>query len=370
VNSSEQRRAIVVGAGIGGLTAALALRRAGLDVVVVEREPRLREVPAAVALGPGAVEILRGLGLGEAVEAVGSASEAATVRTWRGRQLAAASPPLLVVQRQFLHTLLDGALDPDPVRLGARVVRVSQRERRATLHLADRSWLSADFVVGADGAHSVVRAHLADEPHARYSGFTAWQGIAPLRSAAAADLDPGVLYGPGATFGIARLPGHQAYWWATAYTPWRERDARTEQPELLARFREWEALVPMLVESTPSSGIVRTPLFARAPLRSLALGRVALLGDAAHPMLPVLAQGASQAIEDAAALAEAVAETAHTQEALDLYSARRLRRTNATARRSQRAARISHLRNPVAVALRNAAARVAPTLATPHREAA
>jgi 2-polyprenyl-6-methoxyphenol hydroxylase-like FAD-dependent oxidoreductase len=371
MSTSETRKAIVVGAGIGGLTTALSLRRAGIDVAVVERSERLREVPAAVALWPSAVKILRGLGLGEAIEAVGTVSTGATVRTWRGTRLADAASnsfeerfgaPLVVLPRTHLHALLDGALDPDPVRLGAGVVRVSQREALASVHLADRSSLHADFVIGADGIDSRVRDHVSDEGRARYSGYTAWQGIAE----SARDLEPGILYGPGASFGIARLADGQAYWWASAKTPFLAAGDRVETPELLARFKDWEPVVPWLIEATRSSAIVRTPLLSRPHLRSLALGRVAVLGDAAHPMLPILALGASQAIEDAAVLARSLAAKPHTQEALDRYSSRRLRRTTALARRSRQATRVAHLENPVAAGLRNAALRVVPDL---HRTA-
>jgi 2-polyprenyl-6-methoxyphenol hydroxylase-like FAD-dependent oxidoreductase len=192
-----------------------------------------------------------------------------------------------------------------------------------------------------------VREHLGDEGHARYSGYTAWQGIAHDIG----DLEPGILYGRGASFGIARLADDRAYWWASAKTPLGVADLRPH-------FEDWEPIVPWLIESTQSSAIVRTPLLTRPHLRSLAHGRVAVLGDAAHPMLPILALGASQAIEDAAVLARSLAAKPHTQEALDRYSALRLRRTTALARRSQRATRVAHLENPVAAGLRNAALRM------------
>lgn len=360
-----RRRALIVGGGIGGLTAAIALRSVGLEVVVFERAAELREVGAAITLWPNAVEVLRRLGVGEAVEAAGVVQTEGGLRTWRGAGLAAvALGPLVVVHRASLQTALHGALDRDVLQLGVECSAVDQDADRALVRFADARCLQGDLVIGADGLRSSVRAAAFGNDLPRYSGYTAWRGVVPLDERLASRIRPAESWGGGALFGITRLGGSQVYWYASARIAEESGGSATdEKAELLRRFERWHDPIPALIDATAAEGILRTRLYDRPPLARWSVGRVALLGDAAHPMLPNLGQGACEAIEDAAVLAEELSRSVEVEPALEAYDRRRRARAAMLARRSRQLARIAHLHNPVAVGLRNAVLRTVPPAA-------
>jgi 2-polyprenyl-6-methoxyphenol hydroxylase-like FAD-dependent oxidoreductase len=371
------RRAIVVGAGIGGLTAARALDAAGFEVLVVERAPELREVGAGISLWPNAVNALHALGLRESVEVRCASADDAGLSTWQGTLLASIragefrsrfGAPLLVCHRAELQAVLRSALPLHVLRVGVASIAVEQRDENVTVHLADGSVERAELVVGADGIHSRVRGELFEAIPPHYSGFTAWRGVVPLDQTLSERFVPGEFLGSGSLFGMARLNGNQAYWWASERMPENEgSEADVEKADLLRSFAAWRDPIPDLIAATPHGSVIRTPLYELTPLTRFAVGRVAVIGDAAHPMLPNLGQGACQAIEDAAGLASALARVDDVPAALAAYSRQRAKRTAAVVRASRRLARVTHLQNPLAVAARNGLMRVTPRSASARR---
>jgi 2-polyprenyl-6-methoxyphenol hydroxylase-like FAD-dependent oxidoreductase len=363
-------RALVVGGGIAGLAAAIALRRAGHEVVVLERASKLWGVGAGISLWPNAVHALRRLGIGDAVEAAAAPAHDAAFHSWRGPQLGASitarlegrfGAPLVIVHRARLQTVMRQALGADAVRLGAECETVRQDERGATVHLVAGGAERGAVVIGADGLHSCVRGGLFAGGPPRYTGITAWRGVVPLDDGLRRSIANGESLGHGSLFGIARLSGSQAYWWASARRPEGDgAEPASEKASLLLAFAGWHAPIPQLVAATPPGAIIRTCLYERAPLERLSGGRVGLVGDAAHPMLPNLGQGACQAIEDAVVLADELAATPDVVAALARYSALRARHTAAVVSASSRMSRIAHLRNPLAAGLRNGMLRTSP----------
>jgi 2-polyprenyl-6-methoxyphenol hydroxylase-like FAD-dependent oxidoreductase len=361
---TRTRQVVVVGAGVGGLCAAIALRRSGLEVVVLEQATELREVGAGLFLWPNAMRVLQRLEVGAAVEDAGAIVANAAFRSSRGTSLgegpaekvvACVDTPTVVVHRGLLQTALLAALDRHVLRLGAKCVGVVQDAQGVTVSLADGSTEHGDLVVGADGLHSQVRTVLVADGPPRYSGYTAWRGIVPLDRSLADRLRPGESWGRGCLFGVAMLGGSQAYWWASARTGERVGGSPAEEKAAVERrFEIWHEPIPELIDATLEQAIVRTCQYDRPPLRRLSEGRIGLLGDAAHPMLASLGQGACQAIEDAAALGDAVGAGSDLTLALRAYGARRAPRAAAVVRRSHRVARLAHLRHPLAVAARDA----------------
>jgi 2-polyprenyl-6-methoxyphenol hydroxylase-like FAD-dependent oxidoreductase len=365
---TRKRQVVIVGAGFGGLCAAIALRRSGLEVVVLEQATELREVGAGVLLWPNAMRVLQRLEVGAAVEDAGAVMARAALRSSRGTPLGAGlaeddaaryDAPTVVVHRGLLQTILLAAVDRQALRLGAKCVGVAQDARGVTVTLADGSTEHGDLVVGADGLHSQVRTVLVGDGPPGYSGYTAWRGIVPLDRSLADRLRPGESWGRGCLFGVAMLGGSQAYWWASARTGERVGGSPAEEKAAVERhFRIWHEPIPELIDATLEQAIVRTCQYGRPPLRRWSAGRVGLLGDAAHPMLATLGQGACQAIEDAAALGDAVGAGSDVSLALRAYGARRAPHAAAVVRRSHRVARLAHLRHPLAVAARDALLRL------------
>jgi 2-polyprenyl-6-methoxyphenol hydroxylase-like FAD-dependent oxidoreductase len=363
-------RALVVGGGIGGLALAIGLRRGGRDVLLLEREPELWEVGAGISLWPNAVKALRRLGMGGAIEAAGAPAHAAAFRTWTGAQLGASitaqlqerfGAPLLLIHRARLQTAMRQALGAGVVRLGAECTDVEQDDRGAGVRLASGELERGAVVIGADGLRSRVRAAAFDDGPPRYAGITAWRGVVPLDDALRDRIASGESFGRGSLFGVALLNGSQAYWWASVRRPEGDgEDAATEQSSLLRAFSKWHGPIAELIAATPPEAIIRTCLYDRPPLGDLCAGRIALAGDAAHPMLPNLGQGACQAIEDAIVLADELSATDDVSAALGRYSGRRSRHVAAVVKASRQMSRIAHLRNPVAAGLRNALLRASP----------
>jgi 2-polyprenyl-6-methoxyphenol hydroxylase-like FAD-dependent oxidoreductase len=338
-----RRRVLVVGGGIGGLTAAVALRRAGLEVVVFERSPAIHEVGAGISLWPNAVDVLRRLDLGDAIDALAVVQPDAGLRTWRGSHLSGAllwrtprqAEPLLVLHRASLRAALGNALDHGVLQFGADCTGVDQDATQVSVTLADGRSVEGDVVIGADGLYSRVRAVAFGDEAPSYSGFTVWRGVVPLDDLLAGRIHPGESWGRGALFGVTRLGGSQTFWFASVRAAEDGGgSAAEEKAMLLSRFGYWHDPIPELIEATAAEAIVRTSLYERQPLARWVAGRIALLGDAARGMLPRPGRGACLAIEDAAVLADALCASMDVEPALAAYDRQRRERAAKVARRS------------------------------------
>jgi len=356
-------RVIVVGAGIGGLAAAIALRRRGIAVSVIERSADPGEIGAGITLWPNAMRALRSLGVADEVAAAGAPVLLGDVRSWRGGVLSPApfpdlerrfGEPGIALHRADLHRLLLAALAPDAPRLGARCVGFEEAGEAVTVHLADGGRERADLLVGADGLRSTVRAQLWGEAPPRYAGYTAWRAVV-----AAAERGTFESWGRGHRFGLVPIGRGRVYWFATANAAEGGADAADLRSELLRRFGDWHRPIPAVIAATPAAAILRHDIFDRPPLPRWSRGRVTLLGDAAHPMTPNLGQGACQAIEDALVLAACLDGTA-APAALAAYDALRVPRTSALVDQSRTLGRVGQLGAAPLVRLRDAAVKRLP----------
>ncbi|UYQ64902.1 FAD-dependent monooxygenase [Streptomyces peucetius] len=366
-----QRAATVVGGGIGGLAAAVALHRRGWRVEVLERAPEFREIGAGISLWPNALHALEALGLADAVRALGAVEASGGVRDRRGRWLSRTDNaelarrfghPLVVVHRADLLRALAEALPAGCLRPDSEVSGVRDNGRSLVVdHGEDES--RPDLVVGADGMGSAVRRALwPDAPGPRYAGYTAWRMVTePL---AEPPSEGAAIWGRGARLGYAALPGGRMYCFATASLPAKAASGSSEYAELLRRFGDWPAPVPTLLAAVRADTVLRHDLYDLPPLPSFVRGRVALLGDAAHAMTPNLGQGACQALEDAVTLAHCLDGTPDVAAALRSYDLLRRPRTQAVARRSARLGAVGQLSWPPAVLLRDTAARLTPSRMT------
>jgi 2-polyprenyl-6-methoxyphenol hydroxylase-like FAD-dependent oxidoreductase len=362
MSESTPLSAIVVGGGIGGLTAAIALRQAGVAATVYERAAELREVGAGLAIWQNAIRVLDRLGLGDAVRAHAVPDLGGGFRTWRGDVLADLSsmnrreggPALsLIIHRADLLDILRAAAGSENIQLGKQLQSFEQDAAGVTARFADGHQAQADLLIGADGINSTVRAQLFGAEPPRYSGYTAWRAVTQF-DPEQVRLVAGETWGYGARFGIAPMSQGRVYWFASVNSP-----AGTIVPpgrrkqHLLERFRGWHAPIEALVASTDETAILQHDIYDRPPSRRWGQGRVTLLGDAAHAMTPNLGQGACQAIEDGLALAGALRAGGDIPAALRSYEARRIDRTSRIVQQSRQVGEVGQWENPLACAMRD-----------------
>ncbi|MFJ3974443.1 FAD-dependent monooxygenase [Streptomyces sp. NPDC090021] len=370
--SAVQRHAVVVGAGIGGLTAALALHRTGWRVTVCERAPGPAAVGAGIVLAPNALRALDAIGFDITRTAGRTLPAAMGLRRADGRWLSRADTaalaarhggPPLALHRSALAEALAGGLPEGTVRYGAAVTSVDGADGFPVVRTSAGDLDgSADLVVAADGIHSPLRRrYFPDHPGLRHSGETAWRTVLPA-SAGPAGTATTETWGRGERFGVVPLADGRTYVYATAVVPegYRPADVRAE---LLRRYGTWHDPIPALLERIDPAAVLQHDLYdLAAPLPRFHHGRLAWLGDAAHAMTPNLGQGGCQAVEDAVVLAHllAGAGTGGVPAALAAYSVARCARTDAIRVRARRAGRIAALTHPLAVALRDLAVRATP----------
>ena len=342
-------RAIIAGGGIGGLSAAIALRGAGVDAVVVEQAPRIAEVGAGVQLAPNGLRQLARLGLGERLAGIMSPFSASSAyRRADGTPAAgvvtsdsSGDLPVGGVHRADLVDALRALLPGDAVRTGRQVSQVSQDAAGATVRYADGTSDRADVVVGADGIHSAVRDAVTAPSPPVFSGTVAYRGLVERRLLR--DWPPDrfeVWMGSGShflCFPVRRGELVNFVGFVPADDEMRESWSAPGDPDQLrAAFDGWDPRIAGLLSHVERAN--RWGLYDREPLERWSSGRVTLLGDAAHPMLPHVGQGANQAIEDAALLGALLRGVPADQagEALGAYQDQRRPRTSAVQAGSRR----------------------------------
>lgn len=354
---------IVVGAGLGGLTAAIWLASTGCRVRVLEAAPELRELGAGITLGPNATRVLRAGGVLDALTARASRPSRQIVQSWDGELLMSAEPNesdadpagYLQVHRADLHQSLAGALQklaPDALRLDHAVAACDADGTPASVVLQDGRTMTADLIIGADGVHSTVRRSLFTDEQPEFTGIVAYRGLVPLDRLPALESDSpsGLTIGPGRSFLRYMIRGGEILnFVAFVSTPdWTEEgwSVACDRSELERHFEGAHTDVRKVIAAAPDAMLHKWGLFLRQPLNSWTNGRVTLLGDAAHPMLPFLGQGASMALEDGCILARAVAERSTLDDALNTYERLRLPRANAIAAASSARADAVHTGRP------------------------
>ncbi len=362
-------RVAIIGGGIGGLTAARALCRRGIEVHIYEAAPELREIGAGVALHPNAMKVLRSLGLEDDVRAVAGRSEWALTRNGKtGRVISRTSreqqgvlfgSPGATVHRADLLDVLAGSVPSQIVTLGARCVGVEPDGGVAVARFQDGREVEADVIVGADGIHSAVRASLFGPDAPRFTGKICYRSVVPVGAVAGGPPpnDNAQWLGPHGTIVLYPVRHDELINVVCHYDDEAYRHeswvSECERGEVLERYRGWhDALLRIF-----SAGDVwyKWALYDRDPIPRWTRGRVTVLGDAAHPMLPYLGQGACQAIEDGCVLAAALAAAPDDPVAgLAQYERARRARASQVVLASRERGVSNHLASPLSALRRDA----------------
>lgn len=340
---SERLSVGIVGGGIGGLTAALSLLQRGLDVHVYEQAREFAEVGAGIQVSPNASRILHGLGLADALAEMGVRPRAWRQRRWDDGRTLLHTPLADVVVEVFgyphyqthradLLAALVRELPTDRLHVSHRLTGFDDSGDRVSLSFENGEAVEVEALVGADGIHSTVQRLLFGEQSPRFTGCVAYRGLIPAERVAdlGIPVEAQVWMGPGRHFVHYYVQEERLLnWVALVEQDTWQRESWTDRGEVadaLAAYEGWHRQIRRIIESVDETFI--WALFDRAPLERWSRGRVTLLGDACHPMLPFMAQGAAQAIEDGAALATCLGETFGVEAALQRYESVRLPRAS------------------------------------------
>jgi len=362
MKNSELRIAII-GGGIAGLTAAIALRKLGFRPTIFEAAPEIKALGAGLVLAANAIKALERIGIADKVIPAGQLLDTFSVLDQKGLPITVADSRELsdrfgvnnfAIHRSELHRILLQSIGDLDIFTGKRAVWVTQAEESATLGFEDGMQYEADIVLVADGIHSSIRQQLVPNSKPRYAGYTCWRAVIK---------NPGIeLKGSSETwaaagrFGIVPMKHQQIYWFLCINAPQNDPTMRAVMvDDLAARLKDFHAPIPQILKATRNEQLIHNDIIDLAPVKQFAYGRVLLLGDSAHATTPNMGQGACQAIEDAAVLLDQWEKMADAlpAEIFRAFEQRRLKRTHSIINRSWNLGKVAQWTSPIAITLRN-----------------
>ncbi len=369
MTEGRRLKALVVGAGIGGLSTGIALKQAGFDVHIFERRHNRSEleIGGGIVMWSNAVRAMQQLGVADEVIKVAIRVKRAEHRSQDGKLLAvwplerieeAQGTPSISISRANLHPVLDRALGDVPVKMDAECTGFTQDGSSVKARFADGSEVEGDLLVCADGRNSKLRRQVAhlDTTYPPYSGYTLWSAVVRLQHPAAAEGVFAVMHGRATQFYFFHINPGEVYWSCAAWVPegarGRHFDA-TNKAAVQERLRGWGEPVPSLLAVAEEGEIACRDIYGGTSLVTWGVGRVTLLGDAAHPMTTTQGQGACAAIEDALVLQHCLMADKDIAAALRTYEARRRDRTDGLMRVSKQLESRARIKNPARVWIRN-----------------
>jgi 2-polyprenyl-6-methoxyphenol hydroxylase-like FAD-dependent oxidoreductase len=374
----DGNRALIVGAGPAGLTAAIALTRIGIEVRLFERAPELGKAGAGLGVQSNALRALQKLGIGDRIEAAGTELRVQEFRNIHGKPLFSfpqgevadeyGTPTISLLRADVQLALID-AVSPGVLQLGSECVAIEQDEQGVAARFADGHTERGALLVGADGGRSVARKHLygAADAEPRYSGFTSWRAVVEMSPDTLPADTSRTFLGAGRQFVMFPVGANRIYWGLLKREPQGDTTPTSGLHELLSEhLRDFPEVTRRLVSATDEEKIIRADICDRDPEQTWVKGRVVLIGDAAHMTTPFIGQGAGISMEDAVVLAKELALTDGLRDqrmlagALESFQRERMPRCAKIVLTSRRRGQMLSLSNPALATVRNTALRAVP----------
>lgn len=370
-NKQVMKQFTILGGGIAGLTAAIALKQKGIRAIVFEAAPEIKPFGAGLLLAANAVKGYERLGIAEKIVARGLALPTFSILDQRGCVITSADAAKIgrqyglhnfAIHRAALHEALLAELEPGQVQTGKRATRFEKLGDDAIeIYFTDGTTQRTDFLIVAEGIHSAVRQQLLPDSEPRYAGYTCWRAVVGTPPALAGLTTASETWGRDGRVGIVPLAGEKIYWFACVNARQNDpvmRDVKVA--DLQRMFQKFHPAVRTILENTRDEDLIWNDIIDLRPIEKFAFGNIVLIGDAAHATTPNMGQGACQAIEDAVILADELGKNTEPSAAFAAFEKRRLKRTHFIVNNSWRLGKIAQLSRPWLVALRNALFRLVP----------
>jgi len=358
----------ILGGGICGLSTAIALKNIGIRAEVYESAPQFRPLGAGLLLAANAMRGFQKIGIAEKIAARGRLLPRFFIFDDRGKVITAADATAIgqkygmhnfAIHRADLHEALAAELDPAQLHTRKRATGFSKNGARTVVQFEDGSTLETDYLLAAEGIHSAIRRQLLPDSKPRYAGYTCWRAV--VDAGAVSQDFASETWGAAGRFGIVPLAGNRIYWFAVVNAPQNDPAMRNFRVADLQRlFGNFHAPVSQILAQTREEDLIWNDIIDLRPLPKFAFGNILLLGDAAHATTPNMGQGACQAIEDAAVLADELATNPDPAVAFAAFEKRRLKRTRFIVENSWSLGKIAQWEKPLLVFLRNNLLRLVP----------
>jgi 2-polyprenyl-6-methoxyphenol hydroxylase-like FAD-dependent oxidoreductase len=351
----------IVGGGIAGLTTSIALKKVGIDTTIFEASDKITFLGAGLGLGENAMMALQTLDLDEEVIQGGKLINAFSVRDEKGKLVTKTilNKNNLAIHRANLHKVLLSKINPQTIVLGKRLKAIENSSIGIRLSFEDGSIHSTDYLIVADGIHSVARQMLHSNSKPRYAGYTCWRALIDCDSTK--DIEFSETWGKNGRFGIVPLAENKIYWFACINAP--QNDPKFKKyaiSDLLKHFKNYHSPIPQILLQTKNENLIHNDILDIEPLDRFAYGRIVLIGDAAHATTPNMAQGACQAIEDAVILAKCTTDESNIELAFKNFEKQRLSRTKWVTENSRKIGKVAQFESPIMIHFRNSFIRIIP----------